>query len=138
MSDNPNRIFLTYKQLANVHAAARLLAKRILPDRAAVKQFNRVIRATQPYVDEYSAQVDAIRTRFVEIKDDRAQLKLDLEISALNREPVDESDEKKGIPGLPLITEAMLPKKLETSGNEKNDEGLGELCADLGVAFSDE
>ncbi len=48
----------------------------------------------------------------------------------------EDEETKNGLPKPPVITLAMMPKKLEGDRKVDNHEGVAELQADLGIAFA--
>jgi hypothetical protein len=121
----------TRNDIASMHNAARLLAKRILPDSAAVAQFARLIRYTKPFVEEGQSAVDNVMLQHpVDEQQPITQLTTrTLALNTLGREHLSDF----GTP--PSITIAMLPKKRETDKDDENIKGLAELTADLGIAY---
>lgn len=112
----------------NMHAAARLCAKRILPSKEAVAQFSRLIRFTKDFAEETQAMVENEQKLYADNTAENAALTLRLSLGALGREKI-------SITTPPQITEAMLPKKRESDEKDENIKGLAELVADLGVAY---
>ena len=124
-------IDITRNEVARIHTAARLLAKRILPDSAAVAQFSRLIRFMRPVAEDTEAMVDNINRAHAPLPgtdtftDGFARV---LALNALGREVIQ-------LEAPPQITAAMLPKHRETDKDDENIKGLAELVADLGVAY---
>ena len=148
MTDQPtDRVFIPYDEVTEIHNAARTCAQRVLPDGAAVAQFSKLLRWAKPSVRVFKLKDDNIRKQHapdpetiaqegskVTIRDPIGQ---NLELADLGRQIVHEDEEaKNGLPKPPLITLAMMPKKLEGDRKVDNHEGVAELQADLGIAFA--
>ena len=116
---------------SNTYAAARMLAKRILPDGKAVAQLSRLIRFYKPLVEDSEAMVDNVNRDHAPVGG--AETFTDpfgrgLALNAIGREKIE-------IELPPQITEKMLPKKRDTDETDENIKGLAELVADLGIAY---
>jgi hypothetical protein len=142
-----DRVRISFEELVELSNAARLASKRVLPDGKAVAQFSRLIQWAKPYVRIFSLRSDNIRRAHAPDADTVAQegskitirdpIGQNLELAELGREIVHEDDDQKnGLPKPPLITQAMMPKKLEGDRKTDNHEGVAEMQADLGVAFA--
>src|ERR1035437_7995166 len=123
---------MTRNEAARIHAAARLLAKRILPDSAAVLAVSRLIRFVRSVAEDTEAMVDNINRAHTPLPgtdtftDGFARV---LALNALGREVIQ-------LEAPPQITAAMLPKHRETDTDDENIKGLAELVADLGIAYA--
>ena len=127
MTDDP--ISLSRNDVNKMHVAARTLARRILPKKEAVAQFARLIRFTQPLVDETQAMVENEERACAGDTSAAKQWELRLAVAALARDVVTLTGP------IPQITEEMLPKKRDSDDKDENIKGLAELTADLGLAY---
>ena len=142
----PDRVFISYDEVVEIHNAARTLARRVLPDGPAVAQFSKLIQWSKPPARLFNLKADNIRRAHAPDPEALSQegskilmrdpIGQGLELNALGREIAHEDETKaNGLSKPPMITPAMLPKKLEGDRKTDNHEGVAELRADLGIAF---